>query len=252
MPSPPVFDGLPSETQTIIRSYAKDVANLFGSQLDGMILYGSAVRGDFLPGRSNLNFLLLLSGHDREILARYAKVHKRWARDQVVVPLLLTPADFDSSVALFPLEYMEIQEQHRLLAGRDPFIGLHVDTSGLEVQIRQNLRTNLLRLRQRFVEGGGREEAITILLPLSLTSLLPSLRGLQRLAGRTAPGTAELLILEWQDVSGQDCSGFLDVLRLKRGLISPGPIEVPRLFDRYVGALEALIQSVEVARRERP
>ena len=43
-----------------------------------------------------------------------------------------------------------------------------------------------MRLRQRFVEGGGTEEATTMLLPLSLTALLPCLRGVQRLAGQPA------------------------------------------------------------------
>lgn len=246
-----VFEGLPSETQTTIRSYTKEVGNLFGTLLEGALLYGSAVRGDFLPGRSNLNFLLLLVAHDRSKLAAYAKLHKKWAREQVIVPLLLTEADLSASVALFPLEYMEIQEQHRLLMGRDPFIGLHVDTGGLELQIRQNLRANLLRLRQRFVEGGGTEEAITILLPLSLTAVLPCIRGLQRLAQRKASGSAEQLLLEWQEVTEMDCSGFLDVLHLKRGLISPGPVEVPRLYDRYAANLEALNHWVEPSRRTR-
>lgn len=244
-----IFEGLPSETQTTIRAYTKEIGNVFGTQLVGALLYGSAVRGDFLPGRSNLNFLLLLSSHDRNKLAAYAKAHKKWAREQVVVPLLLTEVELNASVALFPLEYLEIQEQHRLLAGRDPFIGLHVDIGGLEVQIRQNLRANLLRLRQRFVEGGGMQDAITILLPLSLTALLPCVRGLQRLAQRKISGSAEELLLELQEATELDCSGFLDVLHLKRGLITPGPVEVPRLFDRYAAALEALIQWVESPQR---
>jgi hypothetical protein len=82
-----------------------------------------------------------------------------------------------------------------------------------------------------------------------LTALLPCVRGLQRLAKRKTSGSAEQLFLEWQEASEMDCSGFLDVLHLKRGLISPGPVEVPRLFDRYAAALETLIRHVESSRR---
>ena len=99
------------------------------------------------------------------------------------------------------------------------------------------------------MEGGGTEEAITILLPLSLTAVLPCIRGLQRLAQRKTSGSAEQLLLEWQEVTETDCSGFLDVLHLKRGLITPGPVEVPRLYDRYTAALEALIHRVESSRK---
>ena len=50
-----IIEGLPEETQKLLQAYLKDVKGVFGDQLEGMILYGSAVRGEFIPGRSNLN-----------------------------------------------------------------------------------------------------------------------------------------------------------------------------------------------------
>ena len=41
-------------------------------------------------------------------------------------------------------------------------------------------------------------------------------------------------------MTGIDLAGLTDVLHLKRGIITPGPVEVPRLFDRYAANLEAL------------
>ena len=90
------------------------------------------------------------------------------------------------SAAVFPLEFLEIQEQHRVLGGRDPFIGFHVKTDRLREAVVQGLTSHVLRLRQRYVEGGGGDEATTILLPLSITSIVPLLRGVQRLLGRPA------------------------------------------------------------------
>jgi predicted nucleotidyltransferase len=43
------IDGLPEETQKLLRTYVKDVTKVYGSELEGIILYGSAVRGEFLP-----------------------------------------------------------------------------------------------------------------------------------------------------------------------------------------------------------
>jgi hypothetical protein len=42
-----------------------------------------------------------------------------------------------------------------------------------------------------------------------------------------------------------DLQGLLDALLLKRGQISPGPHEVPRLFDRYLRAATVLTRAVE-------
>ena len=66
-----VIEGLPDEIQKLLQTYVKDVKGVFGDQLEGMLLYGSAVRGEFLPGRSNLNILLLVSSYDSAVLKQY-------------------------------------------------------------------------------------------------------------------------------------------------------------------------------------
>ena len=240
MTQPTALD-IPSEVQQLLQRYVKETTALLGRQLEGILLYGSAVGSEFLPGRSNLNLLLMVSGYEREGMKRYAKAHKRWSREQFVVPLVVTEADLTKPGIVFPLEYLEIQEQHRVLWGRDSFIGLRIDRTHLAYQVQQGIQGNLVRLRQRFIEGGGTEEAMAMLLPLSLTALLPCLRGLQRIAGQPALFQTDALLAGIRAMTGLDLAGFGDVLELKRGIISPGPVEVPRLYERYAGNLDALI-----------
>jgi hypothetical protein len=239
------IDGLPEETQQLLRSYVRDVAQVYGAQLEGVLLYGSAVRGEFLPGRSNLNLLLFVSSYDVAVLKKYNGLHKRWSKEQVVVPLFLTKADLQSAAFVFPLEYQEIHDCHRLLWGQDPFVGFKVDTRHLAGEVLQALRGNLLRVRQRLVEGGSTEEAMTILLPLSITSLLPVLRGMQRLLGRPVISHGEPLLKDVEAQFGIDLTGLRAALLLKRGQISPGQKEVPRLMDRYLESLGRLVATVE-------
>ncbi|MDE3119067.1 MAG: hypothetical protein KGO52_16895 [Nitrospirota bacterium] len=241
---------LPAEVRQTLRSYLAEVRQLFGQALEAVILYGSAAGNEFLPDRSNLNILIVLAKQETGLLAQYAKVHKRWGKERIVVPLFLTQAELQASSELFPLEYLEIKEQHVLLVGHDPFPTLHVDQRNLGLQCEQEIRGNLLRLRQRFVEGGGKQEAILILLPLSLTALLPCLRGLLRIKGQSVPATSDGLFDQLQSQFGIDPAGFREVLSLKRGQSTPGPLEVPRLFDRYVASLEGLIQRMEQLKAE--
>lgn len=239
------IDGLPDEYLQQLRAYVKDVQRLYGDALDGVLLYGSAVRGEFLPGRSNLNVVLIVKSARADQLKKYGAVHRRWAKEQVVVPLFVTQADLPAMSLVFPLEYLEIQEQHRLLAGQDPFVGFKVDQRHLLAEVLQSLRGNLLRVRQRFIEGGGSEEAITILLPLSLTAMLPVLRGVQRLLGRPVLSQGEPLLKDFETFLSIDLSGLRDAWLLKRGQISPGQKEIPRLMERYLECLERLVQAVE-------
>ena len=240
-----LIEGLPNDIQKRLQTYVKEVTGVFGEQLEGMLLYGSAVRGEFLPGRSNLNILLLVSSYDSAVLKQYSAVHRQWSKEQILAPLFLTEEELHRSAAVFPLEFLEIQEQHRVLDGRDPFIGFHVKTDRLREAVVQGLMSNVLRLRQRYVEGGGGEEATMILLPLSITATLPLLRGVQRLLGRPVLSHSDAVI---EDVAAElklDLQGLLDTWLLKRGQISPGPHEVPRLFDRYLQAATVLTRAVE-------
>ncbi|TKB89708.1 MAG: hypothetical protein E8D41_14040 [Nitrospira sp.] len=240
-----VIDGLSNETQTLLQTYVKEVKATFGDQLEGLLLYGSAVRGEFLKGRSNLNILLLVSAIDSAVLKQYSLLHRRWSQEQVVVPLFLTEEELRMSAAVFPLEFLEIQEQHRVLDGRDPFIGFHVKADRLKEAVVQGLTSHMLRLRQRYIEGDGSSEATTILLPLSITSTIPLLRGVRRLLGRPPLSRSDAVISDVGEQLNLDLQGLLDAWLLKRGQISLGPHEVPRLFDRYLQATILVARAVE-------
>ncbi|HEX5647515.1 MAG TPA: nucleotidyltransferase domain-containing protein, partial [Nitrospira sp.] len=58
------IEGLPNETHTLLKRYIQDVVKAYGSELEGIVLFGSAVRGEFMPGRSNLNILLVMASYD--------------------------------------------------------------------------------------------------------------------------------------------------------------------------------------------
>ncbi len=239
-----VIEGLPDETQRLLQAYAKDVKRAYGDRLEGLLVYGSAVRGEFLPGRSNLNLLLFLTNYDASALAAYAPIHKRWSKEHVVVPLFLSERDLQMASSLFPLEFFEIQDYHRTLGGRDPFIGIHLNSQRLGDEVMQHLAGNAFRLRQRLAEAGGANDAVTILLPLAVTSSIPALRGVQRMMNWPVLSQSDAVIKDIADRLALDLGGFQDALLLKRGQITPGPAEIPRLFDRYLRAAETLAESV--------
>lgn len=239
-----IIEGLPEETQKLLQAYSKDVKGAFGDQLEGLLIYGSAVRGEFLPGRSNLNVLLLVTTYDAATLKRYGPLHKCWSKEGVITPLFLTDKDIRTSSALFPLEFLELQEHHRVLGGRDPFVGFHVETGSIADSVRQGLAGHVVRLRQRFVEAGGADDAVLILLPLAVTSAVPLLRGIQRLRGWPVLTQSDAVIKDVADRLQLDLQGFHEALMMKRGIISPGPSEIPRVFDRYLAAATTLAEVV--------
>jgi hypothetical protein len=250
--NPRHLDQAPEEVVVTLRAYVRSVTEAYGDQLEGVVLYGSAARGDFFPGRSNVNTLLLLKDCGRPLLARYARLHRRWGREQIVVPLFLTQDDLQAMAAAYPLEIWDIQSHHRVLVGHDPFLGLHVDQGKFLEIIERELRGHLVRTNQRFVEGDATVEAASVLLPLAITSVLPYLRATQAVLGRTVGLSGELVLKDVEAALGDiDLRGLIDAWNLKRGVVTPGPAEVPHLFDRYLSALRLLLTSIARLKHER-
>jgi hypothetical protein len=71
-----------------------------------------------------------------------------------------------------------------------------------------------------------------------------------RLLGSPVPKGAEALLKELPSSLGFDSAVLQEVWRLKQGQISLGPIETPRLFERYVSSLQTLIQLVAQLKTE--
>lgn len=240
----PDWPSMPEEVQRIIRGYLKALRKPLDAQLEGIILYGSLVRGEYVEGHSNINLLLIVQECSLVNLQHVAKMTEKWRKHGMVPPLLLTEGELRQSVEYFPLEYFEIKDNHVLLEGRDPFLIIHINEQNLGLQCQQELNGNLLRVRQRFIEGYGRPEAMAALLPLSLMALLPCLRGVCRVLGHPSGGTSQAFLSNLPPALEVGESAFLEVLEVKQGLRTPGKHAWPQLFDRYIRDLEHIIQRV--------
>ena len=245
-----MFENLPEEVRQMLHLYVERMTDLYGASLRAMLLYGSAVRGDYLPDRSNLNLLVLVTKVDMSLLKTYTNLHKGFKKEQIPVPLFSTEEELLGSASVFPLEYTDMAACHHVLMGHDPFVGFVIDTSHIGMQCEQEVRGNLLRLRQRLVEGAATMEAMGILLPLSLTALLACLRGVFRELHIPVPRTTDNLLSEIPSALSIEATALQEVWNLKRGVISPGPAEFPRLFERYLGALEAIAGRIGRLRAE--
>jgi hypothetical protein len=238
------FQRLPPEIRQTLARYVEEASRIFGQALQSIVLYGSAARGEYQPDRSNLNLALILEPLELPALRQYAITHRRWAKEGIIVPLLLTPDDLRRAMQIFPLESVELQEPHVLLAGKEPFQDIPIDRAQLLRQCKQEIHGNLIRLRQRLVEGRISAEAIAILLPLSLTALLPCLRGVLRAQGHRQPMDTESLLQRSEADFTLDLTACKEVWQLKRAVITIGPAEMARLCERYLTSLTSLLDKV--------
>lgn len=238
------LEHLSREFRELLRNYVSQVTSLFQADLQTLLLYGSVVRSDFQVGRSNINILFVMTGHNHEQLSQYVAIHKQWSKERFIVPLFFTEQDLRVSRTLFPLEYLEMTTHHCVLFGPNPFTEDKPDFQFFTFQCVQELTGNLIRLRQRYVEGAGTAETIQVLLPLSITALLPALQGLMRDKIQIKGTSVEEFLNRVGQELQFDSSALFEAWQLKWGLISPGELAIPPLFTRYTTAMELLCLKV--------
>lgn len=182
--------------------FAREVASALGARLVTLLLYGSAARGAHVPERSDVNTLLLCDGVDDDLFARLEAPVRAWTRAGHPAPLILTEREWRDSADAFPIEYEDIREAHRILAGRDPWKGIAVQRDHLRRQLEHELMGKLMHLRQAYAAHRSEPKRLAEVIVGSASGFLTMLRAALRLAGKTAPPTADALVREGAGVVG--------------------------------------------------
>src|SRR5437762_11402832 len=165
----------------------------YGGGLRSVVLFGSAVAGEHNPKKSDYNVLVIVDSLPLSRLRAVAAVSKAWAEDGNPPPMTFTTREWKSSSDIFPMEYADILERHRVLFGDPPFDGIRVSPSDLRLQVEQQTMGKLLQLRQATMGAGGDSKLQLAVLEKSLSTLMVIFRGISRLAGEMASDDSEEL-----------------------------------------------------------
>jgi predicted nucleotidyltransferase len=152
-----------------------------------IVLHGSAARGQYLAGWSDVNLLMVLGQLSPDHLGRMGPALARWQKDAEAMPLLFTRAEWARAADTYPLEIADMRTGYRVLRGADPLEGMTVRAAELRLALERELRGTLLRLRRGYALYGDRPEMLAEGSRQMVSSLLVLLRGLIVLAGGTPP-----------------------------------------------------------------
>jgi predicted nucleotidyltransferase len=214
--------------------------------LVSIVLYGSAAAGDRDERFSDYNILCILTRITPAELRAAEPVFRWWREQGNPAPLLLTSHEVETSTDCFPIEFQDIREHHRILYGPNLVESLEIDRSFYRAQVECQLRTKLLRLRQK---GGGvlsDKDALRGLLLDSLSTFCVLFRHALLLSGAAAPAKKREIVEAAGAHFGIDTEPLLTLLGQREGTVKPKEIEPEPLFSRYIIQIEKVIDAVDV------
>jgi hypothetical protein len=217
----------------------------FGDTLMSVVLYGSAAAGEHIPKRSDFNVLVIVQELGLPELEREAAIARAWGEAGNPPPLTLTADEWRSSSDVFPMEYADVLERHRVLYGTPPFGGIVVERRNLRLQLEHEAMGKLLQLRQGILGAGGDRKRLIELLAASLSTFMVIFRALLRYEGESPPTDYERLVNAVVAKTGMDGASFVRVVRHLRGSERLPEREVQQVLAGYLAGAHALVEYLD-------
>lgn len=218
--------------QQALKKWTQTIQTQAGAELSAVILYGSAARVERLDKYSDLNLLVVLKQAD---LGRMAEIHaaaQKHLRGFKANLVFWAEAELKRAWDAFPLEFTDIQGNHRCLLGQDPFRGRRVEKKHLRFQLEFELRSKLLALRSAWLNFRDDRRALELYLRQAGKSLAYLIRQGQPVFPKlkTVPRQA------WEDIA-----------RWREAKVRPGKPELRRLFLALHEALSSAVRVIDAA-----
>ena len=239
------LERLHQSVRSDVVAYCDRLAAALGRNLKAISVYGSATGPDFIPGKSDVDLVVVVDHLSGSVLTRLLDTVKWGKKRRIVPPLLLTPEHIRTSLDVFPIEFVEIRESQALLMGEDFFGALEAKPLELRLECESQLKAAALRTRQAYLEIGMTRRGAEEVLHASLTSLIPVMRAMLRLKGEAVPRMKIDVLKAVGRVFGVDSGRLEAILKDKAGDEKIGASHAHQVLAFYVEDIERLAAAVD-------
>lgn len=248
------LEGLASQARELVEPYVQQMIKLLGENIKSIVVFGSAIGKDFIPKKSNVNLLIVCERVDLADLKKSLRLVSQGRKKGIVAPLFLTQTHMATSSDVFPIEFLDMRDFHRVIYGEEVFDALDIGTENLRLECEEQLKGKLIRLRQAYLEICDNLKQVESVLSESFTSLIPVFRAMLRLKGREAPMEKERVIHAVVEEFGVDRDLFSQALAFKLGRTKISKERMEDFFGRYLAEVEKLgiaVDKLQETREER-
>ncbi|NQT95785.1 MAG: hypothetical protein HQ572_04985 [Candidatus Omnitrophica bacterium] len=234
------MEKLPVDAGKRINVYMQEMLKMHEGNVASIFIYGSAGSEDYVAGTSDINSAVVFKDLRFTQLNRSLRLVDKGIRKGMAAPLFLTPEYIKSSSDTFPIEFLEMKENHILVYGEDLLSDLEIEPSHIRFICEEQIKGKLIRIRQAYLEVGLRKKGMEALIKESLNSLFPVFRGLLRLKGITPPIKKEEAVRLLAEIFGIDPQVFIAVLRDKKNDEKIGGENLESFLEKYIAQIEKL------------
>jgi len=183
--------GLPQKLTIVLDEFLCLLKKVYGNSLVSVMTYGSAARGNFISGISRIDVAVVL---DDTSLASLSEI-KGCLQKSVfapVAPVFFTEDYIKKSLDVFPIEFLDMRDDHVVLYGKDVLKDIEIDLRNLRFQCEHELRSKLINIKRAYLSASGTGAKRELLFKF-VTSLSHIMRNVMRMKGRAHSASSAVL-----------------------------------------------------------
>jgi len=236
---------IPRDPKEIIDQFVNDYKCVYGDDLISIILFGSAAGKEYIPGKSDINFMILLSEDGIRNPEKSFGLVKKWVKRNVAVPLFLTERYIETSTDVFPIEYLNFKRRHLPVYGKDVLKDLPLKKEFIRLQAEREIKGKLLLLRESYLGSYGSKAALAGIINQSLHAFMAIFNALLFLKDVDMAEGGRSLIITICSTFGLESNVFMKLIHIREGKIKPDEKELNRIFKEYLNEIHKLSKIVD-------
>ncbi len=239
------IETLSPSLQQKISPFFHEILQSAAPRIHSLYLVGSVLTEDYLEGVSDLNSIIVLRKMDLQFLEVLTPLGGKYGKTGLAAPWVMDPGYIQSSVDVFPLEFLSLKLVHHTLYGEDLLEGLKINRKELQFQCERELLGKLIWLRRIYVSAGGDRKVLAADIVRHFRGYLPLFRGILHLLGQAPASGVKKAMEQLVNLTGIEIEVFAEIHAIKRNLSKPSNEEISRLFENFYRATERLAGVVD-------
>lgn len=242
------LEKIDTQARKTIEPYLKELLKIHQGNIVSIFVCGSAAAtaaGDYIPKVSSISLLVILEKLGFQELQKSLKTVSKGIKKKIAAPLFLTRKHIETSTDVFPIEFLEMKENHLTLFGEDLLAPLQINPAHIRLFCEEQIKGKLIRIRQAYLEIGLKRKGVEALLKESLSSLTPIFRNLIRLKGKTPPIQSQEVYNQLSAEFGLEKEVFLAVFGDAKNDEKIGGQDAEVFFERYITQIQKLAIAID-------
>jgi hypothetical protein len=216
-----------------IRPFLNEILEKYMQKIHSIHITGTALTEDYEDKVSDVNSIFVLKDMELKFLELLAPLGKKYGKNKVTAPLIMTPDYIKTSLDVFPIEFLNFKLIHSTVFGEDILDNIEINRKDLRHQCERELKTKLIWLRQGYISSQGDRKILSEGLINSIKGYIPLFRSIIVLFSKEPPIKQREVITALSESTSIDTGVFAGVLKVKHEKTRLSIEELNTIFEEY-------------------